>query len=171
MNRTRLAWIGVALLVLIGVGLWATSRPSGEFSGLDVRLAAAADEAGHGGRITLRDSTDFGWDEAHIFDAYTPAAEIESDLDGRSPLSPGGRLVDGNLFLANDGIQLVAFRRDDEVVAWTVINQHQLSQTYIAFESGVFPRVVIPSNDGFIVQEYSPEGWLLLSDDHAMGET
>lgn len=34
---------------------------------------------------------------------------------------PAARLVFGNLFLSNDGIQLVAFRRDGEVVAWTVM--------------------------------------------------
>lgn len=137
----------MAALVLIGIGLWATARPAGEFSGLDVRLAAAAGDVGHGGHITLPDATDFEWDEAHVFGSYSVAEDFEAQLDGWSPLSPAGRLVFGNLLLANDGLQLVAFRRGGEVVAWTVMNQEQLSQTYIEFDPQVLPRVAAPSDE------------------------
>lgn len=161
MSGPRLAWIGVAVLVLIGVGLWATARPDGEFSGLDARLAAAADEVGDGGQISLRDATDFEWDEAHIFGAYNTADMVAEQMDGWTPLSPAGRLVFGDLFLPNDGIQLVAFRHDGEVVAWTVLNQEQLTQTFIQFDPGALPRVAAPS-DEFAVRRYGDDGWDLV---------
>lgn len=166
MNRTRLAWIGVTVLVLIGVGLWATARPGGEFSGLDVRLAAAADDVGHGGHINLRDATDFEWDEAHIFGAYNTPEMVEAQMGGWTPLSPAGRwLVPDVFFLSNDGYQLVAFRRDGEVVAWTVMNQEHLTQTYIEFDTRVLPRVAAPS-DEFEVRSFG-EGWDLVPGDQA----
>lgn len=166
MTRGRLVRIGVALLVLIGVGLWATSRPGGEFSGLDARLASAADEVGDGGRINLREATDFEWDEAHIFGAYNTPEMVEAQMDGWSPLSPAGRLLLPDIFfLSNDGHQLVAFRQDGEVVAWTVMNQDQLTQTYIEFDPRILPRVAAPS-DKFIVKRFG-DGWDLVPADHS----
>ncbi|MDQ3689354.1 MAG: hypothetical protein M3406_04835 [Chloroflexota bacterium] len=107
MTRRRLVWIGAAVLAVLGAGLWATARPGGEFSGLDVRLAAAAEVAGDGGRKNLTDATDLEWDDAHIFGSYTNASQIEAQMDGWSPLSPAGRLVFGDLFLGQDGLQLL----------------------------------------------------------------
>jgi hypothetical protein len=164
-NRARLAWIGAAILVLIAVGLWATARPGGEFRGLDARLSAAADETGSDGHITLREATDFEWDTAHIFGAYSSADMVAEQMDGWTPLSPAGRLVWGDLFLPNDGIQLVAFRHDGEVVAWTILNQawmeeEQATQTFIQFDPGVLPRVASPS-DEFTVLPLD-EGWELM---------
>jgi hypothetical protein len=159
-----LVWIGAAVLVLLGAGLWATARPGGEFSGLDVRLAAAAEAAGNGGRIDLTDATDFEWDDAHIFGSYTNATQIEAQMDGWSPLSPAGRLVFGDLFLGQDGLQLLAFRQNGKVTAWTVMGQEQLSQTYIRFHPGVLPPVVSPSDDTFVVERFF-DGWSLVLDD------
>ncbi len=68
MTRGRLVWIGAAVLVLLGAGLWATARPGGEFSGLDVRLAIAAEAAGHGGRINLTDAI------SHAYPSYSTAS-------------------------------------------------------------------------------------------------
>lgn len=171
MSRTRLAWIGVAALVLLGIGLWATAGPGGEFSGLNVRLAAAAGDVGHGGHINLRDATGFEWDEAHIFGAYNTREMVEAQMDGWTPLSPAGRyLVPDVFFLSNDGHQLVAFRRGGEVVAWTVMNQEQLSQAYIEFDPHVLPRVAAPS-DEFVVQRLGDrrlgDSWYLVPADEA----
>ncbi len=164
MTRGRLVWIGAAVLVLLGAGLWATARPGGEFSGLDVRLAIAAEAAGHGGRINLTDATAFEWDDAHIFGSYTNATQIEAQMDGWSPLSPAGRLVFGDLFLGQDGLQLLAFRQNGKVTAWTVMNQEQLSQTYIHFDPFALPRVATPSDDTFVVDRYF-SGWSLVPND------
>lgn len=169
MSRTRVAWIGVTFLVLLGVGVWATTRPAGEFTGLDARLATSAGEAGHGGGIDLGDATDFEWDEVHIFGAYTTTAGIEAQMDGWSPLSPAGRFLIGDLFLAYDGLQLLAFRRDGEVVAWTVMNEEEPSQTYIEFDPTILPRVATPSDGTFIVRSFGG-GWSLVAPDRANGD-
>jgi hypothetical protein len=156
--------VGIGIVAVIGVGLWASAGPGGEFDGLDAQLAMAADEAGAGGRLTLSDATDFEWDEAHIFDAYSGSAQIEAELNGWSPLSPAGRLIVGDLFVASDGLQLVAFQRDGEVVAWTVVNQEQLAQTVVRFDPAGLPLATAPA-DEFIVRRLGDrrlgDSWLL----------
>ncbi len=142
----------------------ATARPGGEFTGLDVQLAAAADEVGDGGHINLRDATDFEWDEAHIFGAYNTPEMVADQMDGWTPLSPVGRwLVPDIFFLSNDGHQLVAFRQGGEVVAWTVMNQKQLTQSYIEFDPRVLPRTAATS-DRFEVRRFSEGGELVPAD-------
>lgn len=117
-----LALAALVVAMLVGGAVWATAPPEGERADLHDLIASRAAGAGDGGTLQLADVTDFAWDQLHVFDAYAGSQDIERQLGGWSPLSPAGRVVWGDLFLAQDGLQLLAFVRSDEVVAWTILN-------------------------------------------------
>lgn len=161
MTRSRLARVGIAIILVLTVGLCATARPAGERTNLHARVAVAVERAGHGGQIHLAEVTDFEWDRVHIFGAYSTREQIEAKLDGWTPLSPAGHVLWGDLFLAYDGYQLLAFVDEGEVVAWTVLNQGDQSQTYVEFHPGQLPHTAAASEAQWTARRFGV-GWTLI---------
>jgi hypothetical protein len=120
-------WLaGVALALLA----WGCAEHSDRQ--LEGALGAAIAHAGEAhAPLRLADSTDFAWQRCHIFTPYTPVSTIERDLGFAWP----GAKDTGIDYL--DGIDLLVFVKDRQVVRWVAL-PHNL---------GYFAR--IEKHDGY----------------------
>jgi hypothetical protein len=122
-RRGRLALV-LLLVAASALVVLAFGRPSGERKDLQSQLGAAAGQVGTGGTINLASITNFDWDRAYVFPAYSDPAGIKEALGfDWVPASAAEALVMGNLMLANDEQTLWVFVKGErDVTAWTVLN-------------------------------------------------
>jgi hypothetical protein len=147
----------VGVIVVI-VAVLAFRRPDGELPQLHEELVAAAAQAGIGGSFHLSDVADFAWDRAHVFPPYSSGLVSDELGFGWSPLPPAYRLVFDDLYLANEGLNLVVFVEGaDTVTGWSLLGTEYLDQAYLELTRDGSP-VVIERDADLLFVELPPFG-------------
>lgn len=166
-KRRALALVAMAPLSA-AVVFWAFRPPSGELRDLHVDLAREAEHAGVGGSFALSEVADFGWDRAHVFAPYNEGLVDEELGFDWSPLSPAGDLVFGDLYLANEGLNLVVFVEGEQTVTgWALLGTEYSEQTYLEMSPDGGPVVIRRGADQLMVAQPpfgpSEDAYLLLA--------
>ena len=143
-SRWRRRGLAAALFIALGCALGSqmAANPNNEFSeSLLTALASRPSE------IRFSDLTGFEWDTVEIYGAYTYPKQI-------SPAARGGAdIVSLSYFGVNDGLELMAFLRDGEVVYCEVVWADGYS-FYFSLGSGN-PTVLTTEGAVFMVEYHS----------------
>lgn len=147
--RNRWLLLGGFSLVLAALLVWAFRSPDYEMPNLHATLADAADSAGTNGAFELSALVPVDWDRAYVFPPYNGIDSIRKQLGfAWSPLSPAMTLVWGDLFLANEGLNLVVFVRGaDTVSGWSILGTEYGEQPYLEFGDDGRPVVIEREHD------------------------
>jgi hypothetical protein len=145
--------LAIAGLLVAAVAFWAFRAPGGELPDLHADLVREAEEAGIGGSFVLSDVADFAWDRAHVFAPYNEGLVDEELGFAWSPLSPAGDVVFGDLYLANEGLNLVVFVEGKQsVTGWAILGTEYSEEPYLEMSRDGGPVVIERGSDRLTVE-------------------
>ena len=146
-SRWRRRGLAAALFIALGcaLGIQMASNPNNEFS--ESMLAALASRPSE---FRFSDLTGFEWDTVEIYGAYTYPKQI-------SPAArEGADIVSLSHFGVNDGLELMAFLRNGEVVYYEAIWTDGYS---LHFPPGSRNPAVLKAEDAVFMVEYDSGGY------------